>query len=64
MEVTDESADGVRSRVDAEEAREPAELADSPDISAYSTTETRTVFTESDNGDGWIATDLTVEIRE
>lgn len=35
-----------------------------PDISAYSTTETRTVFTESDNGDGWIATDLTVEIRE
>jgi len=34
-----------------------------PTISAYSTNETRVVFTESDNGDGWIATDLTVEPR-
>ncbi|WP_436910624.1 hypothetical protein [Halosimplex marinum] len=64
MEATDESADGVQSRVDADEQRGRAERADCPEISAYSTTETRTVFTESDNGDGWIATDLTVEVRE
>jgi hypothetical protein len=32
-----------------------------PRISAYSTSQDRTVFTESDNGDGWIATDHTVE---
>ena len=34
-----------------------------PEISAYATSEKRTVFTESDNGDGWIATDLTIEPR-
>jgi hypothetical protein len=34
---------------------------DAPPISAHSTSEDRTVFTESGNGDGWIATDLTVE---
>ena len=34
-----------------------------PTISAYSTTQERFVFTESGNGDGWIATDHTVEPR-
>lgn len=58
MEATDESADARPS----ESADEPE--AECPDISAYSTTETKTVFTESDNGDGWIATDLTVDVRE
>lgn len=58
METTDESANGRRS------SEEPRDAADSrrPDISAYSTTESKTVFTESDNGDGWIATDLTVDV--
>ena len=60
MEATDESAGGRRSpkpdrSVDEREC---------PAISAYSTTETRTVFTESDNDNGWIATDLTVDVRE
>jgi len=32
-----------------------------PRVSAHSTSEDRTVFTESGNGDGWIATDLTIE---
>lgn len=59
MEATDESAGARRS---SEESHE-ADL-ECPDISAYSTTETKTVFTESDNGDGWIATDLTVTVRE
>jgi len=55
MAATDGSADG---RADGVE--------DDGDvtISAYSTSEERTVFTESDNGDGWIATDLTVEVRQ
>jgi hypothetical protein len=64
MEVTDESVEGARSRVGANERTAGPESEDCPEISAYSTTETRTVFTESDNGDGWIATDLTVEVRE
>lgn len=29
-------------------------------VSAHSTSPERTVFTERDNSDGWIATDLTV----
>jgi len=60
MEVTDESSgtDPVAERVAEERG------GSCPDISAYSTTQTRTVFTESDNGDGWIATDLTVDVRE
>ncbi|WP_436931177.1 hypothetical protein [Halosimplex halobium] len=64
MEATDESAEGGRSRVgSSEEAGEP-EFEDCPGIAAHAATETRTVFTEDGNGDGWIATDLTVEIRE
>ncbi|WP_123534098.1 DUF7331 family protein [Halosimplex salinum] len=60
MEATDESG----TRAEAQDGADAAPDAACPNISAYSTTETRTVFTESDNGDGWIATDLTVEIRE
>ena len=60
MEATDGSAGGQWSS-------EPDRSVDErgcPAISAYSTTETRTVFTESDNDSGWIATDLTVDVRE
>lgn len=49
-----ESTDASESRVGT--AGDPR-----PEISAYSTTEERTVFTESGNGDGWIATDFVVE---
>jgi|GEM_PF-1921028 len=64
MEATDESTEGARSRAGGDGRGVAPDFEDCPDISAYSTTETRTVFTESDNGDGWIATDLTVAIRE
>ena len=60
METSDESMGAG----DAEKRVVDERNGSAPDISAYSTTETRTVFTESDNGDGWIATDLTVDIRE
>lgn len=50
-----ETTDG--SRADGESA--PDE--DQPLVKALSTSEERTVFTESGNDDGWIATDLTVE---
>lgn len=53
METTDADADWVAG---------PRE-SDAPPVSAYSTTEERTVFTESGNRDGWIATDLAVEPR-
>jgi len=53
METTDRPA-GDRAGADTDEP-------DAPSISAYATSKERTVFTESDNGDGWIATDLTVE---
>lgn len=33
------------------------------DVSAHATSPDRTVFTESGNSDGWIATDLTVELE-
>lgn len=43
-------------------AREDSpERIDEGALSAYATSEDRTVFTESGNVDGWIATDLTVE---
>jgi len=32
-------------------------------VSAHQCTPDRTVFTEDGNSDGWIATDLTVELR-
>lgn len=52
MDTTDAPAAG-RELLDEE--------TDAPRICAYATSEERTVFTESGNGDGWIATDLTVE---
>ncbi|MFC7138288.1 hypothetical protein ACFQMA_00375 [Halosimplex aquaticum] len=60
MEATDESTDARRPS-EAPDERTPA---DCPEISAYSTTETKTVFTESGNDDGWIATDLTLDVRQ
>jgi hypothetical protein len=57
MEATDGRADEFDAGVEPETEAAPT-------ISAYSTNETRVVFTESDNGDGWIATDLTVEPRQ
>jgi hypothetical protein len=51
METTDESAGDPVSEPDEER----------PLVKAHSTTAERTVFTESGNDDGWIATDLTVE---
>lgn len=32
-------------------------------LRAHSTSPKRTVFTEPDNNDGWISTDLTVDVR-
>jgi hypothetical protein len=32
-------------------------------LRAHATSPNRTVFTEPNNSDGWIATDLTVEVR-
>ncbi|WP_135363397.1 hypothetical protein [Halosimplex halophilum] len=64
MEATDESVEGGRARVEPNEGAGGPEFADCPAIAAHAATETRTVFTEDGNGDGWIATDLTVEIRE
>ncbi len=43
------------------EDRKPAFDEERPLVRAHSTTEERTVFAESGSGDGWIATDLTVE---
>jgi len=39
------------------------EEASSPAVTAHETSPDRVVFTESGNRDGWIATDLTVELR-
>ncbi|MEF8850814.1 MAG: hypothetical protein V5A44_01200 [Haloarculaceae archaeon] len=41
--------------------RTPTVEDERPLVRAHSTSEERTVFTESGNGDGWIATDTTVE---
>ena len=38
--------------------------ADTPVITSLRATDERTVFTEKGNTDGWIATDLTVDLRE
>lgn len=35
----------------------------SVDLRAHATSPNRTVFTEPDNSDGWIATDVTVDVR-
>lgn len=41
----------------------PDESAPEAAVTAHRTTPDRTVFTESGNNDGWIATDLTVELQ-
>jgi hypothetical protein len=52
METTDGSA-GTGMEGPTDECR--------PLVRAHQTSEQRTVFTEPGNGDGWIATDLTIE---
>jgi len=52
METTDRSSEG-ENEGPADEQR--------PLVRAHETSEERTVFTEPGNGDGWIATDMTVE---
>jgi len=48
---------------DSREARrEVDDTEDAPCISALKSSPDRTVFTEEDNCDGWIATDLTVSL--
>ena len=42
------------------ETEEDGEL---PTVNTHSVSTDRTVFTEEGNDDGWISTDLTVEIR-
>lgn len=37
---------------------------DETPVSAHKSSPDRTVFTEKGNSDAWIATDLTVELRE
>jgi len=39
----------------------PDDEADQPTVTAHQSCTDRTVFTESGNKEGWIATDLTVE---
>ncbi|MFC6755466.1 MULTISPECIES: hypothetical protein [Haloarcula] len=47
----------------AEELRAPeAETDECPTVTAHKSHTERTVFTESGNKEGWIATDLTVEL--
>lgn len=38
--------------------------ADETTVTAHRSTPDRTVFTEEGNSDGWIATDLTVELEQ
>jgi hypothetical protein len=40
------------------------EIASTSQVAAFRSTPQRTVFTESGNPDGWIATDLTVPLGE
>ena len=53
------SSDAVPDPESTEQHPEPTEQR----ISAYSSRPDRTVFTESGNPDGWIATDLAVAIE-
>lgn len=46
-----------------ESANEEPETEDNPTVTAHTCSSERTVFTEEDNNDGWIATDLTVSLR-
>lgn len=53
----------TKERVETTEAGEPDEPDELPAVNAHSLSTERTVFTEQDNEDGWISTDLTVDIR-
>jgi len=44
--------------VDVEQSPEPADC----DVTAHTSCPDRVVFVETDNTDGWIATDYTVEL--
>ena len=44
-------------------AATPEERDPGTGLRAHSTSPERTVFTEPDNSDGWIATDLTVDVE-
>lgn len=44
-------------------AATPDEHGSGTGLRAHATTPERTVFTEPDNSDGWIATDLTVAVE-
>jgi len=50
----------------APESRSPAPDADeaAPDVAAAQSCPGRTVFIESDNCDGWIASDCTVDVTQ
>ena len=45
-----------------EEGKLPSKVPDDLDVSAHRCSPERTVFTEEDNTDGWIATDTTVDL--
>ncbi|MFD1600807.1 hypothetical protein [Halobellus rarus] len=51
---------GAQSRPDPQSAREPDH---SPTITVCESRPSRSVFIEADNTDGWIASDLTVDVR-
>ena len=53
----------ARSRSEAEESPGTSS-ADGTTVSVLETSPGRSVFVEEDNTDGWIATDLTVELRD
>lgn len=47
-----------------EDIAEPEPVPDTPEISVCGSDPETSVFLESGNTDGWIASDLTVEIRQ
>jgi hypothetical protein len=49
---------------DADMGPEAGDEADAPPVSAHRTSPDRTVLTEEGNCDGWIASDLVVELDD
>jgi len=47
----------------ATETGSPTEVTDEVTVTAHESSPGKTVFTESGNTDGWIATDFVVELR-
>jgi len=58
----DGSYERAHGSANAETAAPPSPATGSPSVSVHQTTSERVVFTEADNSDGWIATDLAVEL--